>query len=109
MICLSCKAPNPEAAQFCNGCGVDLRKHNQPASLEDEITQHRFDRAPAATIVDRDGDPLLGSTVARKYRIEAKLGAGGMGVVYRARPASLLCGTYAQPWNRVEDHHHDPQ
>jgi serine/threonine protein kinase len=35
-------------------------------------------------LVDREGDPLLGSTIAGKYQIDAKLGAGGMGAVYRA-------------------------
>src|SRR5882672_1096480 len=95
MICLTCKASNAEGARFCSGCGVELREHNplplESPAPEEEITRLQSGRAAQeAILLDREADLLLGSTIAGKYRITGKLGAGGMGAVYRAR--RLLIG-----------------
>ena len=94
MTCLTCGTPNAETARFCSDCGGELRARNplppQSAAPAEEITRHSGKAADESTVVDRESDPLPGSTIAGKYRIKSKLGAGGMGTVYRA--TRLLIG-----------------
>jgi len=88
MICSTCKASNADGARFCSGCGADLRDLS-PASAPnlDHGTAPPSDQIKSA---QGPHDSLLGSIIAGKYRLSAKLGSGGMGAVYRA--TRLLIG-----------------
>ena len=63
MICANCGGDLGKAARFCPHCGSRRRAVAGPAG---------------------DDDPRIGITLEGKYRIESRIGAGGMATVYRA-------------------------
>ncbi len=73
MICSICNISNTDGARFCTSCGAGLN----------------VEKLTPQTSFGVSGD-LIGSTISGKYRLDAKLGAGGMGIVYRA--TRLLIG-----------------
>jgi len=112
MTCQKCNLPNADGARFCSGCGSELFALPVPAVQAfvaaaepgqagafpqvapggfpvpgngyaddaEEITRVREVVAPT----DANASGLIGRTIEGKYRIDAKIGFGGMGAVYRA-------------------------
>ena len=91
MQCSSCGSTLPEGADRCPSCGVVWTSPDRPeapATVGDEQTD--VTRLPAAgSAVVISGHLAAGARIANRYRIEQRIGAGGMGTVYRALDCEL--------------------
>jgi len=82
IVCPSCQtAYDDNETRFCGRCGSDLGR----------LSSARTAQNPAIPDESRDrpGDRLIGATVDGRYRVLAKIGAGGMGAVYKVEHLAM--------------------
>jgi eukaryotic-like serine/threonine-protein kinase len=84
MFCPGCGNPITSGGRFCAGCGTELTVTLPGAGNGGQ------GEAGAVARRGRAAESLVGRVIENKYRLEERIGAGGMGAVYRA--SRLLIG-----------------
>lgn len=79
--CPQCGNLNPSDVHACLRCGSDLTQQSQQQSSSFSAEQGDPEQAPELD--------LTGSTLQGRYQVDAQLGKGGMGTVYRATDLRL--------------------
>jgi serine/threonine protein kinase len=93
MLCQNCGTANTETDLFCHECGIELIVGKQEALPHEAILTPDPFQIPSMSVMlgqSEKSDPLIGKVIDNRYRIESKVGVGGMGAVYRA--TRLLIG-----------------
>jgi eukaryotic-like serine/threonine-protein kinase len=81
-FCPACELFLDESALFCSECGLPLSLPRSRGA-HPYYESHHLGSLPTALLVHPD--PLIGKVIDGKYKLNAKLGEGGMSVVYRAQ------------------------
>ena len=85
MTCQNCNSPNAEGARFCSTCGAEAIAMVALAAIDDGDEITRVNSGGGGRALGVDGVSLMGREIEGKYRIDGKVGAGGMGTVYHAQ------------------------
>ena len=80
-FCPACELFLNKEAMFCADCGSPLSLPG--TSTHPYYENHFYSSLPTVRLVNPD--PLIGHVIDGKYELKAKLGEGGMSLVYRAR------------------------
>ena len=81
-FCAACELFLSKDAMFCAECGSPLTLPSSKGA-HPYYENNYYSSLPTVRLVNPD--PLIGHVIGGKYELQAKLGAGGMSVVYRAR------------------------